>query len=304
MGDRLAGLLARTARNALGVVLAGAAIWGVSVQFRHWRAQPPLTDAAPLQVRPQLQLQHQHQEQLLAAQSGLTQLQHQYSEAAMWEAPLIRQQVRAIQGELGQPGGLGAAAAAAGIAQLGRQLADASAGAGYLGDVQAAVSKLQKMDLSAADRERVAALQRAAGTAAVRLDAAQVKALAADAEALLNFAILPLSIQVADRLGALSAVERNDIGSGGKSWYLIVEALDAEGHAMPVPLPVGSAGRGAGSWARLWGVRVSREEYQKVKEARQSGGRESRAMGGKAAHTLTVRYARTLKAQPDMITAW
>lgn len=147
------------------------------------RRRAAVASAQTLLDRSQAQLQRV--EQLLAAQSGLTQLQRQYSEAAMWEPPPIRQRVRAIQSELEQPGGTGAAAAMAGIGLLGRQLADASAAAGYLDGVRSAVAKLQTMGLSAADRGRAVALLHAANAAAALPDVAQVKALAADAQALL-----------------------------------------------------------------------------------------------------------------------
>ncbi|CAN7612858.1 DUF6384 family protein [Pseudoduganella sp. LjRoot289] len=245
----------------------------------------------------------QRLEQLLAARSGLTQLQRQYSEAAQWEAPPIRRQVRAVQRDLEQPGGAGATAAMDGLLVLGRQLADAGTIAGDMRDLQASSARFDKMGLPAEDRARVAALRQAAAAAAARLDAAQVTALAAEARSLLEFARLPLTIRVADRQGVRSGVERNYNASGGKSWYLIVEALDADGRA--VPAPVRSVERGASGWAKLWGVRVSREEYLKVKAEKQSSGHvDSLDMGGKAANTLTVHYARTLKPEPDMITEW
>jgi hypothetical protein len=242
-------------------------------------------------------------EQLLGAQAALLELQRQYNEAVLWNGPAVRQQVRAVQQALEQAGGAGAPAAQLAVKELGTQLAAASAAESHLQDLRVAVAQLGRMGLPGDDRKRVDALAQAAFAAAAQLDAARVKELATQAEALLSFARLPLDIMVADREGVRSGVERNYNASGGKSWYLIVEALDAEGNNVQVP--VRSVETGAQTWTEFYGVRVSREQYQAVKAEKQSTGHvENRGMGNKPANSLTVRYARTLKAQPDMITEW
>ena len=251
------------------------------------------------------QAQHtlQRLELMLGAQSAMLALQRQYSEAVLWNALPIRQQVRKVQLALEENDGAGATVAQTAVTELGMQLAQASLAEGHLRDVRQAVSLLGKMGLSGDDRLRVQALSQSALNAAGQLDAQRVKALAAQAEALLNFARLPLNILVADREGVRSGVERNYNASGGKSWYLIVEALDSEGNNVEVP--VRNAETGDSTWTEFYGVRVSRSEYLRVKAEKQSTGHvDSRDMGSKPANALTVRYARTLKAQPDMITAW
>lgn len=245
----------------------------------------------------------QRLDQMLDAQSALLELQRQYNEAVLWNAPAVRQQVRAVQQALEQADGAGAGAARQAVKELGTQLAAASAAEAHLKDVREAVARLGRMGLPGDDKKRVDALAQAAFSAAAQLDAGRVKELAAQLEALLDFARLPLTILVADRDGVRSGVERNYNASGGKSWYLIVEALDADGNNVQVP--VRSVETGEQAWTEFYGVRVSREQYQAVKAEKQSTGHvESRSMGSKPANSLTVRYARTLKAQPDMITEW
>jgi hypothetical protein len=251
------------------------------------------------------QAQHtlQRLELMLGAQSAMLALQRQYSEAVLWNAPAIRQQVRKVQLALEENNGAGATAAQLAVTELGTQLAQAALAEGHLQDVRQVVSLLGKMGLSGDDRLRVQALSQSALSAAAQLDAGRVEALAAQAEALLSFARLPLNILVADRDGVRSGVERNYNASGGKSWYLIVEALDAEGNNVQVP--VRNAETGDSTWTEFYGVRVSRSEYERVKAEKQSSGHvDSREMGSKPANSLTVRYARTLKAQPDTITEW
>ena len=242
-------------------------------------------------------------ELLLEAQSALLELQRQYSEAVLWNAPAIRQQVRTIQQALEQADGAGADGARLAVKQLGNQLAGSAKAEGHLQDARAALAQLGRMGLSGDDKKHVDALALAAATAAAGLDAARVGQLAAQAEALLDFARLPLTIAVADREGVRSGVERNDNASGGKSWYLIVEAVDTDGNNVEVP--VRNAETGESTWTGIYGVRVSREQYQAVKAEKQSTARvASRDMGSKPANSLTVRYVHTLKAQPDMITEW
>lgn len=123
---------------------------------------------------------------LLGAQSALLELQRQHSEAVLWNAPPIRRQVRAIQLALEQADGAGVDSAQLALRELGTQLTEAAKSESHLKDVRATVAQLGGMGLSGDDRKRVNALARAAATAAGELDAALVKQLAAQAEALLH----------------------------------------------------------------------------------------------------------------------
>eukprot|EP01034_Spumella_vulgaris_P038411 gene38411-47429_t len=106
------------------------------------------------------QAQHtlQRLELMLGAQSAMLALQRQYSEAVLWNALPIRQQVRKVQLALEENDGAGATVAQTAVTELGMQLAQASLAEGHLRDVRQAVSLLGKMGLSGDDRLRVQAL--------------------------------------------------------------------------------------------------------------------------------------------------
>lgn len=245
----------------------------------------------------------QRLEQLMTEQAAMLSLQRLYEGDALWNAAPILELRRQAQQLLDRDDGAGADGAPAAVKQLRSKLQSGSQAAIHGREVQAAVAQFGKMGLSGSDRKRIEALAQSAAVAVAGLDGDRAGKLAEQAELLLNFARLPLTIVVADREGVRSGVERNYNESGGKSWYLIVEALDADEENVRVP--VRSAETGDDTWAQFYGVRVSSAEYQKVKAEKQASGHvESRAMGSKAANSLTVRYVRTLKAQPDMITEW
>lgn len=89
----------------------------------------------------------------------------------------------------------------------------------------------------------------------------------------------------------------------GKSWYLIVEALDAAGK--PAYVPVTSVEDNQTRWARQFGVRVSRDEYLRVRQDKLEDGHVSqRHIGEKAANSLKLRFTQRTSADPDMILQW
>jgi len=130
-------------------------------------------------------------------------------------------------------------------------------------------------------------------------------------DSLLVFARQALELRVVDRYGVKSGVERcydqalcNKAGDSlqGKSWYLIVEAVDAAGNAIDVP--VTSSETGESRWASYFGVRVSQAEYLKVKEDKLSDGHiDDLAMGSKPANMLSLKFNQRV-AKPDMILDW
>lgn len=128
---------------------------------------------------------------------------------------------------------------------------------------------------------------------------------------LLVFARQALELRVVDRYGVKSGVERcydqalcNQAGDSlqGKSWYLIVEAVDAAGNAIDVP--VTSSETGESRWASYFGVRVSQAEYLKIKEDKLSDGHiDDRDMGSKPPNRLSLQFNKRV-AKPDMILNW
>jgi hypothetical protein len=130
-------------------------------------------------------------------------------------------------------------------------------------------------------------------------------------DSLLVFARQALELRVVDRYGVKSGVERcydqalcNQGGDSlqGKSWYLVVEAVDAAGN--PISVPVTSSETGESRWASYFGVRVSQAEYLKVKEDKLSDGHiDELAMGSKPANMLSLKFNQRV-AKPDMILDW
>lgn len=67
-----------------------------------------------------------------------------------------------------------------------------------------------------------------------------------------------------------NGVERQYSGSGGKAWYVIVQPLD-EAQA-PVKLKIKSAETGKERFTDVFGVRVSKERYDQLKQDKQDDG--------------------------------
>ncbi|MFV0924134.1 DUF6384 family protein [Pseudomonas palmensis] len=143
------------------------------------------------------------------------------------------------------------------------------------------------------------------------LQARQASGHLSTLDSLLVFARQALELRVVDRYGVKSGVERcydqalcNQGGDSlqGKSWYLVVEAVDAAGN--PISVPVTSSETGESRWASYFGVRVSQAEYLKVKEDKLSDGHiDDLAMGSKPANMLSLKFNQRV-AKPDMILDW
>ncbi len=163
--------------------------------------------------------------------------------------------------------------------------------------------RFKSMGLTPAEQEQVAAKVAAANAAVRERDTARVKESLAVLKATLAYAETPLTFNVVDRAGVNSGVERNYSASGGKSWYLIAEAIDPSGKAFPVT--VASAESGTINQATLFGVRVSREVYESVKADKMEDGHvDNRMLGKKPANSLTPQFTRAFSAQPEMILEW
>ncbi|WP_369987882.1 DUF6384 family protein [Pseudomonas xanthosomatis] len=172
------------------------------------------------------------------------------------------------------------------------------------------LARLKAMSLSANERKPLLAWSEQAGSdiAALRLKSAN-----ATLDVLrdyLDFAAQPLTIELVDRPGVKSGVERCYEASGcaenstrGKSWYLVVEPLDANGNA--TMMPVTSVEDGQTRWANRFGVRVSRDEYLKVRQDKLDDGHISqRLIGEKPANSLLTYYNQRTSSTPDMILEW
>lgn len=171
--------------------------------------------------------------------------------------------------------------------------------------------RIRAMRLPPADLRVVNAQSAQISSALHKLDVSQAERYLSSLDSLLDFAEQPLELRVVDRGGVKSGVERcyDDAlcGQGGnsvqgKSWYLVVEAVDAAGNA--IAAPVTSSETGESRWASYFGVRVSQAEYLKIKEDKLSDGHiDDRDMGNKPANTLSLQFNKRV-AKPDMILNW
>lgn len=177
-----------------------------------------------------------------------------------------------------------------------------------IGDVAAHAetlkAKFQALDLSADDTATVSAAYARIESAVQAMDGAAAGKEVEQFERMLEFATAPLTLNVVDRVGVKSGVERNYNASGGKTWYLIVEAVDKAGNAVPVP--VKSAETSEQRFVSLFGVRVKQSEYNAVREDKKQDGRvDNRLMGQKPARSLSFEFnARADTPRPDMILEW
>lgn len=130
-----------------------------------------------------------------------------------------------------------------------------------------------------------------------------------DLEALAStvaFAQQRLSIDVVSRSSERSGVERTyrERGVAGRAWFAIVEATDASGNVIKVPILDVETDKKA--VVSTFGVRISEAEYLRLKEDKQQDGHiDNRHMGIKPAKSLTIDWTpRTLSARPDTLMSW
>ena len=196
------------------------------------------------------------------------------------------------------------------IAQQARETAatqaaarDAAAIENIAAQIREIDERFKSMNLTPAEQEQVGALVAAANTTLRERNTARAEESLAALKATLAYAETPLTFNVVDRAGVNSGVERNYSASGGKSWYLITEAVDPSGNVVPVT--VTSAESGTKKQATQFGVRVNKDVYESVKADKMEDGHvDNRMLGKKPANSLTPQFTRAFSAQPDMILEW
>lgn len=159
--------------------------------------------------------------------------------------------------------------------------------------------------LSAQDQALFAGLFAAVESGVGQLAAPEAEVAMGDLRAMVNFAAKELTLRVVSRAGEKSLIERQFDSTGGKSWYLLTEALDATGDV--VPAPVISSETQRKSFARVFGVRVPQAVYLAVRADKAADGHvDQPAMGRKQANSLTLSFdaSRQVVGAPDMITEW
>lgn len=217
--------------------------------------------------------------------------------------PPIGEALRVAQRDLDSADTSGAASAEASVRKLAQLVADAPSADALGKGIDASRAKLQSLLQAREDREHVDSLAIKGMNAVKMLDIPTASSVSDEMTRTANYAMIPLTLRIVDRAGVKSGVERRYKPSGGKSWFLIVEALDAAGNIVPVP--VESTETGVRKNADKFGIRVSQEEYQRVKEAKMRTGHvEQRDIGFKPANALAFTYSRGISSQPDTILEW
>lgn len=111
----------------------------------------------------------------------------------------------------------------------------------------------------------------------------------------------PLTLNIVDRIGEKSGVERTWDTSGGKSWYLIVEAQTPNGK--PFEMWVTDSETGQRVKRSVFGIRINQAEYQRLRQDKLADGHiDHRLVGTKDAYRFDFRYIRPVK--DGIITQW
>ena len=190
------------------------------------------------------------------------------------------------------------------VASLQKLAATAGEIDAYADSLQGIEKAFSAMPLRGEEALGVKALVASAKESISKLDTTNAASRLANLRNLLAFAETPLALNIVDRTGTKSGVERNYNASNGKSWFLVVEATDSAGQVVAVP--VKSAETGRESNATVFGVRVSRDEYERVKaDKKQDGHVDDRLVGRKGGNTLAIQFNNRIgSAKPDTITEW
>lgn len=199
------------------------------------------------------------------------------------------------------------AAAASSLSRLKRLITEAELADTLSNQVDALKAELTSMKLTGPkDMIRVDAIVQAANEALRNLDTGAARKQLAVLNELLTLAKTTLTFQIVDRVGINSGVERqlNSSAPGqGKSWYVVVEALDQSGKV--VPQEVTSSESGKTRVARYFGLRVSQEEYLRVRDDKLSDGKvDDKAVGSKPARSLTTVYNARVHPSHSIILDW
>ena len=223
--------------------------------------------------------------------------------AAVNRSPQLDESSRAAVLAIEQADTAGVTPAVESVAKVVNLLDTVSRMDSYAGQSDSILRKFGAMGLSGADMTVVNALASSITTAIRQLDAKKTESLLSDMKQLQTFAETPLTLNVVDRTGTKSGVERTYNASAGKSWFLVVEAVNPAGQIVPVI--VTSAESGKKRLADKFGVRISQAEFERVKADKQSDGHvDDRLMGQKPANALQLHFNQRTSEHPDMITEW
>lgn len=218
--------------------------------------------------------------------------------------PALAAHETAVQQAITNADSQGVTPVAAALAKLQAAMTGAAQISDVLAHAEGLKARFRALGLSADDAAMVSAAYARIESAVEALDTAAAGKEVEQFEKMLQFATVPLTLNVVDRVGVKSGVERNYNASGGKSWYLVVEAVDKAGN--PVAVPVKSVETSEHRFATLFGVRVKQSEYNAAREdKKQDGHIDNKLMGQKPANALKFEFnGRADTPRPDMILEW
>lgn len=163
--------------------------------------------------------------------------------------------------------------------------------------------KFVALDMPKEDMSIVNAMVSNAKLMADKVSAKNLADIVNELSTLYVFATTPLTVNIVDRKGVKSGVERQFSPSKGKSWFLIAESLNDAGDA--VPIRVNNFETGEVVSTLKFGVRVTEEQYQAAKKEKLSTGHISeRKIGSKSGNAILLTFDAPFNKRPDMITEW
>lgn len=167
-------------------------------------------------------------------------------------------------------------------------------------EAQSVVSEAEAEQMDAHARSTLAVKFEALSAAADRGDRKQFDLAKSDVEATRKFIRTPFSIRIASRTGVNSYVTRL-YKKQVPTYYVVVEAVDAAGNLGVASIL--NAERGRVENVTNWGVAVTKDFYDSVKEDKKDGIVNNSAAGKKASGTVDFTW--TIPVTGDqMITRW
>lgn len=130
----------------------------------------------------------------------------------------------------------------------------------------------------------------------------ETAALNSQLETLLAFVKEPLTISIVSRPGEKTGLIRtpNDFADSKGVAYLVVEALDAAGN--PFRISIFDAEDSKTYTVDMFAVRVSHEEFERVKEDKMLDGLvDNPVIGGKPSNSFTLKFDKRVGDKPSMI---
>lgn len=148
---------------------------------------------------------------------------------------------------------------------------------------------------------RVAALASAGQAAVARADAPAAKTAVADLDKLIGTLRDSWTVQIIQRKGERSGVWRVPANRQSRNYYLIVEAIGADGKVLPRAIT--SEETSATKTVTVWGQRVPQATFDRVAaDSRDDGIIQNRLVGEKKRGDLAVTW--TMPAEAGTITEW